>query len=356
MKNNNRYFGGILVLFALGVAVALVYKVSHLLPPIVLGLLLGYVLYPIIRLFDRVGLPKGLGVLLIFTSFVSGMVYSISIVVPLVRSEIEVITGNQSPGAGESRIYDIIDETSDQLYRYRLIQQNLDARQVIDQLREFLKQQSRRFVDSVGGMAAQAGQFLMIFLFVFTYTLLDGHKIHRTVIGFFPNALFESGTLMLRQTTILFGAYLRGLIIENLLLGLCAFLMLLILGMIVPLSIALCVLIALTMALTNIVRIVGPFIGAVISVVFILVSQPDLIAIVGVLIIAFAIQLLDNVIVLPLVMKEQVDVHPVVSLLSVIAGGSIGGILGMIIAIPIAGAVKIIYHIVTVEQKRFQLE
>ena len=116
-----------------------------------------------------------------------------------------------------------------------------------------------------------------------------------------------------------------------------------------------CVLIALTIALTNVIRIVGPFIGATISVIFILLSEPDLIAIVGVVLIVVAIQILDNIIVLPLIMKEQVDVHPVVSLLSVIAGGSIGGILGMIIAIPVAGAIKILFHIFTVERKRFQL-
>ena len=73
------------------------------------------------------------------------------------------------------------------------------------------------------------------------------------------------------------------------------------------------------------------------------------------MLIVVAIQILDNIIVLPLIMKEQVDVHPVVSLLSVIAGGSIGGILGMIIAIPVAGAIKILFHIFTVERKRFQL-
>ena len=131
--------------------------------------------------------------------------------------------------------------------------------------------------------------------------------------------------------------------------------MLAILGVFVPLSMAMCVLIALTIALTNVIRIVGPFIGATISVIFILLSEPDLIAIVGVVLIVVAIQILDNIIVLPLIMKEQVDVHPVVSLLSVIAGGSIGGILGMIIAIPVAGAIKILFHIFTVERKRFQL-
>ena len=98
-----------------------------------------------------------------------------------------------------------------------------------------------------------------------------------------------------------------------------------------------------------------PFIGATISVIFILLSEPSLIAIVGVVLIAVAIQTLDNIIVLPLIMKEQVDVHPVISLLSVIACGSIGGILGMIIAIPVAGAIKILFHILTVERKRFQL-
>ena len=355
MKGNSQAFGGIALVVALVAATVLVYSVSHLLPPIVLGLLLGYVVYPLIRLLSRIGLPKGLGVLMVFTLFVSGIVYSGSILAPLVKSEIDVLTGSQSASVGESRIYDIINDTSDQLYRYRLIKENLDAQQLIDQLRDFLRQQSRLFVDSVGGVAAQAGQFLMIFLFVFTYTLLDGHKIHRTIIGFIPNPLFEPGTLMLRETTVLFGAYLRGLIIENTLLGLFAFLMLAILRVFVPLSMAMCILIALTIALTNVIRIVGPFIGATISVIFILLSEPDLIAIVGVVLIVVAIQILDNIFVLPLIMKEQVDVHPVVSLLSVIAGGSIGGILGMIIAIPVAGAIKILFHIFTVERKRFQL-
>lgn len=344
-----------MIILAVVAAVALVNSVSYLLPPIVLGLLLGYVLYPVIRGLGHLGLPKGLGVLLIFIAATWGLIYSVYTGLPLVRSEIELITGEQNPSAGESRIYGIIDETSSQLYRYGLIAEQLDARDVIEQLRVILKQQSVRFTDSLGGVAAQAGRFVMIFLFVFTYTLLDGHKFHRTIIGFFPNSVFEPGTLMLRRTTELFGAYVRGLVIENVLLGMAAFLLLLILSSFTTLSITLCALIALAIAVTNVVRIVGPFAGLAIGVVLILVSDPDLIAVIGVLIIAVAIQLLDNVIVLPLVMKEQVDVHPVVSLLSVIAGGSIGGILGMIIAIPIAGAVKIVFHIVTIEQKRFQL-
>lgn len=355
MKEHGVFFGRVMIVMVVVAALLLIYSVSHLLPPVILGLLLGYVSYPVIRILKRFGFRTGFGVMLIFVSLSWGVVYSVYTGLPLVRSEIELITGVQNEASGESRVYGIINEISSQLYRYGLISERLDAQQVLQELRVFLKEQSGQFVDSAGGVAAQAGQFVMIFLFVFAYALLDGHKFYRTVTGFIPNSVFEPGTLMLRRTTDLFGAYLRGLVIENLLLGVTAFLLLLILSSFASLSITLCALIALALALTNVVRIVGPFIGAAIGVLLILLSEPDLIAVVGVLVIAFAIQILDNVIVLPLVMKEQVDVHPVVSLLSVIAGGSVGGIIGMVIAIPIAGAVKIVYQIVTVEQKRFQL-
>ena len=59
MKGNSQAFGGIALVVALVAAALLVYSVSHLLPPIVLGLLLGYVVYPLIRLLSRIGLPRG---------------------------------------------------------------------------------------------------------------------------------------------------------------------------------------------------------------------------------------------------------------------------------------------------------
>jgi len=356
VKNNAQVLGSTFAVAALLAVVALVYSVSHLLAPIILGLLLGYIVYPVIRIFSRIGLPRGIGVLLIFLIIVSCLAYSVSILLPLVRSEIELLTDSRATTLGESKIYEIINNISEQLYEYRLISERFDAPELIERLRDFLRTQSRLYLGAAGDAAAQIGQFVMIFLFVFTYTLLDGHKINRTLIGLMPNAMFELGTLMLHRTGALFGAYLRGLVIENLILGVVAFLMLIILSVFVPLNAALCLLIALTIALTNVVRIIGPFIGAGISVIYILVSGADLIAIAGVAVVAVLVQLLDNILVLPLVMKDQVNVHPVVSLLSVIAGGSIGGVLGMIIAIPVAGALNIVIQIMTVERKRFQID
>ena len=76
----------------------------------------------------------------------------------------------------------------------------------------------------------------------------------------------------------------------------------------------------------------------------------------GILAIVIIVQFLDNVVILPLVMKEQVKIHPVFSVLSVLMGGILAGVLGMILAIPIIGSIKVIYRIFSVELKKFNME
>ena len=76
-------------------------------------------------------------------------------------------------------------------------------------------------------------------------------------------------------------------------------------------------------AVTNIVRIVGPIFGAVVGVIVVLTSTTDLKAMFGVLVVAIVVQILDNIVVLPLVMEGQVNIHPVFSMVGVLAGGAI---------------------------------
>ena len=75
----------------------------------------------------------------------------------------------------------------------------------------------------------------------------------------------------------------------------------------------------------------------------------------GVAIVAIVTQILDNMLVLPLVMREQVQIHPVICLLGVLTGGIIGGVLGMILAIPAIGGIKVIWRVFTIEMKKFNL-
>jgi predicted PurR-regulated permease PerM len=62
-------------------------------------------------------------------------------------------------------------------------------------------------------------------------------------------------------------------------------------------------------------------------------------------IIAFTlIKLLDDILIQPIVVARTVHMHPLVVLLSVLIGGKLFGILGMLLSVPIVGFMKVVAH------------
>jgi len=95
---------------------------------------------------------------------------------------------------------------------------------------------------------------------------------------------------------------------------------------------------ALVSGVLNFVPYVGPLVTGIIAVVFVGVSNSWLMA-VYVVIALYAIQALENNIVTPLLMKKILDLPPVLVLLSLLVGGTIFGVLGMIFVVPVFGIV-----------------
>jgi predicted PurR-regulated permease PerM len=54
------------------------------------------------------------------------------------------------------------------------------------------------------------------------------------------------------------------------------------------------------------------------------------------------VQAIDNVVITPLVVSKSVDMHPLTVLVVVIIGGKIAGPLGMLLAVPFIGVIKVI--------------
>ena len=55
----------------------------------------------------------------------------------------------------------------------------------------------------------------------------------------------------------------------------------------------------------------------------------------------FVIQTLDGNVINPRLLSENIDVHPLVVIISLIIGGSLGGFLGIFLAAPVASLVKL---------------
>lgn len=158
----------------------------------------------------------------------------------------------------------------------------------------------------------------------------------KALVSMMPNRYFELVLSLLYKTDQQLGGYLRGQFFDAMIIGVLSTIALWILD--VPYFI----LIGLFAGLANMIPYVGPAAGAVAAILVVAFNGGggQQIAFVA---IAFAIvQLLDNVLVQPLVVAKSVDLHPLIIIFAVIIGGQFFGILGMLLAVPVAGMIKVL--------------
>ena len=328
-----------------------------LLTPVLSALLVAYILYPVLVAAGRIGIPKIVTILFIFIAFLGGLTYIGSTLIPAIKHEAAVLANpDLYRDEAQSKLVQIGKDLSSQLERFGLIQMQWEDQKIINETSEWIAEQSTFLLTSLGEFAKETGQFMMIFFFVLVFALLDGDKFYKSILAFIPNSIFEPGIFILKKTTDLLGYYLRGIVIENLILGFISFILLVILSFFSSLTFILAIAIAVIIAITNVIRIIGPFIGAIIGILLVLISTTDFTAMAGILAIVIIVQFLDNVLILPIIMKEQVKIHPVFCVLGVLVGGILAGPLGMMLAIPVIGSITGIYRILSVELKKFNMD
>jgi predicted PurR-regulated permease PerM len=353
----DKFYRNLLVVIITIITISVIYQARSLLTSVFSALLVAYILYPIMNAASRIGIPRGMTILMIFVTIIGAIIYIGSTLIPAVKYEVTVLSNpDKYKEEAQSKLVEIGQKFSKQLQHFGIIQVEWKDEEIIQESSEWIAEQSTFLLKSFGGIATKTGQFLMIFFFVLVFGLLDGDRFYKTAVQLMPNSFFEPGVYILKKTTDLLGHYLRGLVVENLILGIVSFVLLLILSFFSKLPFVLALVIAMIIAITNVIRIIGPIIGAVVGILLVLITSTDFVAIGGILAIAIVVQLLDNVLILPLVMKEQVKIHPVWCVLGVLTGGILAGALGMMLAIPVIGSVKVIYRILSIEMKKFNMD
>ncbi|MCJ8331941.1 MAG: AI-2E family transporter [Lentisphaeria bacterium] len=358
---------GLIFLVIIPLAVTMLYICRSLVTPVISALLIAYILFPLVRWFSSIGIPRSLCIIIIVFSMIGSGVFLALRVVPAVNTEVKALipadddtknekNGTHSQAIEESRIIKTIKGISDQLFSYGILTKQFSSEEIKASTIDLLAEKSTKLLAGLGVFSIALIQFLMIFFFVLVFALHSGRNIYKFLIGVLPNSIFEAGVFTLNKTTIMFGNYLRGVVLETLILWGISLVLIIPLCVMTGLSFFMALAITIAIAGTNVVRIIGPIVGGILSVFLVLTATTDLLAIFMVIGIVVITQLLDNILVLPLVMRGQLEVHPVLCLLGVLSGGMIGGVLGMIMAIPIISGIKVVHRVITIELKKFNIE
>lgn len=209
---------------------------------------------------------------------------------------------------------------------------------------QLINEQSSKLLDSAGGMLGGAAASLSsIFVFVgllpiyIFLMLFYKNLLIRFVFLWFPKENHPKVEEVVRESETIIKSYLVGLLIQityiTVLLG----------GILMIIGIKHALLIGVIFAILNLIPYVGALIGNVIGVLLTLTSSQEIWPIFAVLITIAVVQFLDNNILMPRIVGSKVKINALISIVGVIVAGSMAGIAGMFLSLPVIAVFKIIF-------------
>ena len=179
------------------------------------------------------------------------------------------------------------------------------------------------------------GFLIPLFLF---FILRDERKVRFLFMKVVPNNIVEKAYYLYHQFNTKFGDYIFAKTIEAAIVGIIITTGLLIIGF--PFAF----LLGIVAAVTNILPYIGPILGFAPALVVGLVDQNPNTTLGAMVMLYLIANIIDLALVFPILVSKIVNLHPIVVVISVILGSQFWGVAGMIISIPMAAFVKLLFQ------------
>ncbi len=175
---------------------------------------------------------------------------------------------------------------------------------------------------------------IIVVIFLSVYWLIAAPATERFALSLCPAAQREACGDVLRGMGRSMGGYIRGTVLNAVIIGGLAYIGYRVIGLQYPLVLA------LVAGMLEVVPVLGPILAGGLTTLLALTDSFQKATIV--LVFWIALEQLEGHVVTPNVMRSQTDVPQLLVLLGLLIGGSIGGILGALVAIPLAGALHVL--------------
>lgn len=182
---------------------------------------------------------------------------------------------------------------------------------------------------------------LLAVSFMTFFLLLERGLLKKAILKFVPNAFFELTITAFYKIERLLSSYLLGLATQITAIFLLSLFGYWLLGM------QYIVTIALFAAVINVLPYIGPLLGNITAIIVGLVTTPgiteDQYLSYGtqILAVGLIVHLIDNVALQPMIFSRNLKAHPLEIFVAIFAGSSIGGIVGMVVALPVYTVIRV---------------
>ncbi len=335
-----RWLRRLILSVALLLVALFLWRIRSILPLFFLGFFLAYLLDPLVDRLQERGLSRTAATGVVFALFAL-LALSVLVLVlpPLIGQATELVQGCLPP---KGRYYLLAQEGLNAIER-RLLKGDLppfveqSLQQIGEQLGKWLLASLQGILSSLSGLLS----LILVPLIAF-YALQIYDPLRERVRWWVPPEYREVGATLLRDISALVGRYVRGYLALCLVVGITDIAFLTICQQLFGMQFALAI------GALGGTSYAIPYFGAIVTTLTGVLAayttaqhHPVLCALV-VAVGLIAINQVFDWLIMPKVVGQRVGLHPLTVLFAVTAGGTMMGILGMVLAVPVAGAIKIV--------------
>jgi predicted PurR-regulated permease PerM len=344
-KRIGRWF---LIVVAVGAICWLFWQARAALLPFEIGLLIAYLIFPLVNRMEKV-LPRWVAILVIYLGGILILIGSAAYIVPLLWIQATQLL-NIIP---EMDMHEVMLYIEDVFGEYqRLVPEEL--RSVVE---EGANTTYERIKENIASYAQEVGTFLIgsvmqvvntvIFLFGFFivpiwlfYVMSDYRKSYQAINTLLPKNVRQDFWAIVKIIDRVLSSYIRGQIILGVIVGLAAGIGLWVLNLL-GFKIKNILLLAVLAGLMEFIPYVGPLIGAIPAVTVGFLHAPT--TALAVAILYLAIQILENMFLVPRIIGDSVDIHPAVLIVLMIVFGQVFGFIGILLVAPVSAVSRDVF-------------
>lgn len=320
--------------------------------PIVLALIFFYLLRPILRMLESFKIPRIWGIIIIFLGVVGLITLLIVLVFPFLRSQFQTLI-EEFPEYFMQLLTDV-----DAFLRTSFIgnyysESDFTIDTLLATLPANIADTLQNTVTSVitgvtGLISTITGVILSVVIvpFILFYLLKDGEKLPEYFLKLLPPRFREDTREVFTEADRQLGAYIQGQLIVAFCIGVMVYIGFLIIGMDYAL------LLGVLAMVTSIVPYIGPAIAITPAAIIALVTSPFML--VKLAIVWTVVQLVEGNLISPQVMGKTLFIHPVTIIFVLLTVGSLFGIVGVILGIPMYALLRVlISHFYKLFKRRY---
>lgn len=365
-----KIFLGILIFYLINILFNKFPILGYTLSSVIIAIIFAYIINPIVNYLERKGVKRQFGVIIVYISAI--LIFGILIVsvIPKTINEVSNLL-TSLPGMVDTLIREFNNFLSNVFAKFNIelpknfiniyketnpkVNGNVETPQIVSNILDSIKGTINELIVKVQGslmgslsnvisklygFLTSAFRLVLIIIFSF-YFSVDKERFMLRVKKAIPNKHREDISYLTRNIDIALQQFIRGRMLMAIFVGLLTMVYLLVL------RVDFAIIIGLITCVADIIPFIGPFLGCAPAVLFAFMDSP--MKALWVLILFVIVQWVENNILAPKLIGDSTGLNPLVILISIIIGGGIFGVWGMVISVPLTSIIFILVDFIKIK-------